>query len=173
MNPQSLRNPMIALATAIYNVRPPVLKGMKIDNESLGIEVVRLEVELTPELVKAWGDACSPSADSKGQMSSPSVGDKWAGIRGTGWKDKGGSGLAPILVALTDQAAERVNAEVTNVLDKLDSASAGIQEVSHVYNLGPLWLTYREQVKEKIRQRVEQSIAHEVAGNLLTDHSAG
>lgn len=51
-------NPMQALIKAIYEVRPPVLKGMKIDSESRGIEVVHLEVALTPELVRAWGEHC-------------------------------------------------------------------------------------------------------------------
>lgn len=50
-------NPMQALIKAIYEVRPPVLKGMKIDDEG-GIEVVSLEVVLTPELVQAWGEHC-------------------------------------------------------------------------------------------------------------------
>ena len=57
MNSQASRNPMLALANAIYDVRPPVLKGMKIDDER-GIEVVSLEVALTPELVQVWGEHC-------------------------------------------------------------------------------------------------------------------
>ncbi|MEJ5030043.1 hypothetical protein [Comamonas sp. MYb69] len=55
---QPPRSPMQALIKAIYDVRPPVLKGMKIDDEGRGIEVVSLEVALTPELVQAWGEHC-------------------------------------------------------------------------------------------------------------------
>lgn len=51
-------NPMQALIKAIFEVRPPVLKGIKIDDEPHGVEVVRLEVALTPELIQAWGEHC-------------------------------------------------------------------------------------------------------------------
>lgn len=51
-------NPMQALIKAIYDVRPPVLQGMQIDVEKHGLEVVRLEVAMTPELIQAWGEHC-------------------------------------------------------------------------------------------------------------------
>lgn len=55
---QTPRNPMQALIKAIYEVRPSVLKGMDIDANPQGFEVVRLELALTPELVEAWGEHC-------------------------------------------------------------------------------------------------------------------
>lgn len=51
-------NPMQALIKAIYELRPPVLQGVQIDVEKHGLEVVRLEVEVTPELIQAWGEHC-------------------------------------------------------------------------------------------------------------------
>lgn len=63
-------NPMQALIKAIYEVRPPVLKGMKIDDER-GIEVVSLEVALTPELVQAWGEHCKEIGRPGGPFPQP------------------------------------------------------------------------------------------------------
>lgn len=56
------RDPMQALVKAIFDVRPPVLRGVKIDADLNALEIVRLEVVLTPELVQAWGEHCKEIA---------------------------------------------------------------------------------------------------------------
>jgi len=47
---------MQALILAIFDVRPLVVQGMQIDVAKHGLEVVRLEVAMTPELIQARGE---------------------------------------------------------------------------------------------------------------------
>lgn len=169
MNSQASRNPMLALANAIYDVRPPVLKGMKIDVDKNGLDVVRLEVAMTSELIKAWGEACTSCADSKERMDRPSVGDEWAGGCGTGWMEKRGHGLPPVLDALSKQVGERTDVEVASVMKKLDALKPAIEEILSGYHHSTYWFEYRDHIEQVLRTRIGHRISHEVAARVVGD----
>ncbi len=55
---QTPANPMQALITAIFDVRPPVLRDVKINTDPDNLETVSLQVAMTPELIQAWAKHC-------------------------------------------------------------------------------------------------------------------
>ncbi len=55
---QTPANPMQALIKAIFDVRPPVLRDVKINTDPDNLETVSLQVAMTPELIQAWAKHC-------------------------------------------------------------------------------------------------------------------
>lgn len=49
-------NSLHALVFAIHEVKPAALQLARIDCSAEGLQVVTVSFELTPELIKAWGE---------------------------------------------------------------------------------------------------------------------
>ena len=77
--------------------------------------------------------------------------------------------LNTFMAALARDIAERAEIEVASVLDKLDLVSKGVEEVSNVYHLQPLWFGFREQVENEVRKCAEPRITKEIASKLVID----
>lgn len=189
------RNPMLALANAIYDVRPPVLEGMKIDVDKNGLKVVHMQVALTPELVKAWGDRCGPSAPNDlvagstvlipihgrndagrgvSAGASPLTEREFFGVLMHCLPEVGGEATsdtkpAPLLEALAQRIDQRTDAEVASILEKLDALKPEVDEILSGYHHSTCWIEYRDQVEKVLRKRIGHRISHEVAAKVVGD----